>query len=178
MTERGHRLAKGISTRTRPKCQRTQAYSKGEEEETWKGTNQQSKCRQARGDSEDAVGRLLRGMGIPSVCSSHGMAFDPLACADPILYASLGFTPYLSCIQAFPIYSYDEECGRLLESGAQKHRHAQSTARPQRRAICRTGIRERLQRLLSSYLMVLDQWLTPPRSRRVAQGWNGANIYR
>lgn len=30
---------------------------------------------------------------------------------DRILYASLGLTPYLSCIQALSIHAYDEEFG-------------------------------------------------------------------
>jgi len=62
MTERGHRLAKGISTPTRPECPRTQTCAKEKEEETRKEVNQQPECGQVGGDTEDAVGCLSRGV--------------------------------------------------------------------------------------------------------------------
>jgi hypothetical protein len=67
-----------------------------------------------------------------------------LVWTDRILHASLGFTPYLSCIQVLPIDAYDEERSQFLASGTEEHRYARPTARPQRRTVCRIDIRARL----------------------------------
>ena len=85
-----------------------------------------------------------------------------------VLFAPLGFTPYLSHIQTFPNDAYDEERGQFLASGTQEYRSTKSTSGPQRCTVCGIDIRERLQCLLLLSLMFLDQWLIPS-CRRVAQ---------
>ena len=60
----------------------------------------------------------------PPVRRLGGIILNHLSYTDCVLPASLGFTPHLSCIQAFPIYAYDEGRSQFLASGPQEHRYA------------------------------------------------------
>lgn len=95
----GYRLAKCVPARTCPRCPRTQAYPE-EKEETWEEVNQQPECGQARRDSEDTIGCLLRGEH-NSARSSLRTNFESRLYADRLLPTSLGFTPHFPGIQTF-----------------------------------------------------------------------------